>query len=504
MGKIGRDRHGYGEKLEKLAVSVTDMVNLKSATSVRAFRNDPHYKLNSIIDTFDKLGEFFSLSYTSEVHTKFDKFVEMLRKAANETIVAWDNRNHTAMPSNRRSGRGRRANQGSTTKNVDEPSVIFVDVVPPEEGENYDDEYVIFAAATGAAATSARAGARSRATASSREQLNGASIPYAETGGPLCNHLKTHLIIHLVEDCICFSSLVLLVTEKNEQFNKYIWTIIMKINQQNLPRDLALINGRELSWRHIAMDFSWDNDAKTYGGKVRECFGRLGQKRYFQVNREGGSTSFISDKRVAFNMVAVFDLNLDEGGKRRLFGKVVLKRDDLIGLEVYSLVEKPVNVISGNASLVTNYQMAMVAILSRSNRTKLYTITWYALTVMKRMHYRRCITGSEENAFLVMQEGLHQGSEKAQFGIAEYNYGKNYQEFTRPQQPQKPQTQEPQRQPHQQNNEEIEEEYNAIEEEIILPGRPGEWSIAIESILMQCISNDRFYQKHSRFHSYGK
>ncbi|KAI7875444.1 uncharacterized protein EV154DRAFT_606845 [Mucor mucedo] len=32
MGKIGRDRHGYGEKLEKLAVSVTDMVNLKSAS----------------------------------------------------------------------------------------------------------------------------------------------------------------------------------------------------------------------------------------------------------------------------------------------------------------------------------------------------------------------------------------------------------------------------------------------------------------------------------------
>ena len=343
----------------KLMVQMIPIV-LRLAKDDRAFltfRNDPHHRLNNIIDTFDKLGELCSLSYMSEIHTNFDKFVEMLRKAANDTIVALDNLDHTAIPSNRRSRRGRRANQASTTENVDEPSVMFGDVVPPEEGEDSDDEDVTSAAATGAAATGARAGVRSRAGASSGEQLNGASIPYAKTGGPLCNRLKTHLIIHLVEDCIRFASPVLLATEKNEQFNKYIRAIIMKTNKQNPSRDLALINGRELSLRNVAMGCYWDNDAKTCGSKVREWFSRFGQKMYFNANREYGSAAYISGKRVAFNMVAVFDLDLGEGGKRRLLGKVVLKRGDLVELEVYTLVEKPVQVLSDNASIFTNYQV---------------------------------------------------------------------------------------------------------------------------------------------------
>ncbi|KAI7889014.1 uncharacterized protein EV154DRAFT_565787 [Mucor mucedo] len=289
----------------KLMVQMIPIV-LRLAKDDRAFltfRNDPHHRLNNIIDTFDKLGELCSLSYMSEIHTNFDKFVEMLRKAANDTIVALDNLDHTAIPSSRRSRRGRRDNQASTTENVDEPSVMFGDVVPPEEGEDSDDEDVTSAAATGAAATGARAGVRSRAGASSGEQLNGASIPYAKTGGPLCNRLKTHLIIHLVEDCIRFASPVLLATEKNEQFNKYIRAIIMKTNKQNPSRDLALINGRELSLRNVAMGCYWDNDAKTCGSKV------------------------------------------------------VLKRGDLVELEVYTLVEKPVQVLSDNASIFTNYQV---------------------------------------------------------------------------------------------------------------------------------------------------
>ncbi|KAI7868973.1 uncharacterized protein EV154DRAFT_571269 [Mucor mucedo] len=241
----------------KLMVQMIRIV-LRLAKDDRAFltfRNDPHHRMNNIIDTFDKLGELCSLLYMSKIYTNchdpvtfyapnmqyeshsfsvlsclsssslvpdtnFDEFVEMLRKAANDSIVALDNLDHTAIPSNRRSRRGRRANQASTTENVDEPSVMFRDVVPPEEGEDSDDEDVTSAAATGAHATGAhagaRAGVRSRAGASSGEQLNGASIPYAKTGGPLCNRLKTHLIIHLVEDCIRFASPVLLATEKNE------------------------------------------------------------------------------------------------------------------------------------------------------------------------------------------------------------------------------------------------------------------------------------------------
>ncbi|KAI7890768.1 uncharacterized protein EV154DRAFT_564057 [Mucor mucedo] len=78
---------------------------------------------------------------------------------------------------------------------------------------------------------------------------------------------------------------------------------------------------------------------------------------YFNANREYGSAAYISGKRVAFNMVAVFDLDLGEGGKRRLLGKDVLKRGDLVELEVYTLVEKPVQVLSDNASIFTNYQV---------------------------------------------------------------------------------------------------------------------------------------------------
>ncbi|KAI7868974.1 uncharacterized protein EV154DRAFT_571270 [Mucor mucedo] len=131
----------------------------------------------------------------------------------------------------------------------------------------------------------------------------------------------------------------------------------MKTYKQNPSRNLALINGRELSLRNVAMGCYLDNDAKTCGSKVREWFSRFGQKMYFNANREYGSAAYIAGKRVAFNMVAVFDLDLGEGGKRRLLGKVVLKRGDLVELEVYTLVQKPVQVLSDNASIFTNYQV---------------------------------------------------------------------------------------------------------------------------------------------------
>ncbi|KAG2202780.1 hypothetical protein INT47_004804 [Mucor saturninus] len=71
-----------------------------------------------------------------------------------------------------------------------------------------------------------------------------------------------------------------------------------------------------------------------------------------------------------------------------------------------------------------------------------------------------------------------------------------------PQQPEQfQQFQQQQQQYQQQQEDEVEEEE---EEELISPDHPGEWTTAIESILLQCILDERFYQKHSQLDNDGK
>ncbi|KAG2192680.1 hypothetical protein INT47_003622 [Mucor saturninus] len=141
-------------------------------------RNDQHHRMDNVISTFDKLGELCSLCYSCEIHTKFSAYLDLLRQSVDATVIALDNLDRTVVPSNR-STRGETATATTTAS------------VP---GQTTSEEiYGLFG-----------------------EQSNGATIPYAKTGGPLCNRLKTHLIVHLVEDCLRFASPVLLATEKNE------------------------------------------------------------------------------------------------------------------------------------------------------------------------------------------------------------------------------------------------------------------------------------------------
>ncbi|KAI9345979.1 hypothetical protein BD770DRAFT_475570 [Pilaira anomala] len=210
--------------------------------------NDSHNRMNNtvpalykasgygIINTFDCLGELCSLCYTSEIHTNFDKFTVLLRDASHRTIIALDDLDHTTIPIVRRlRGRGGLAAGPAPIPLAQGETIMTFGEAVSRELEDLVDEVNVEA---GSAAT---------------------TTPHARNGGPLCNRLKTHLIIHLVEDCIRFASPVLLATEKNEQFNKNLRAIIMKTNKQNPSRDLAVINSREVTLRNIAMGCFWDN-----------------------------------------------------------------------------------------------------------------------------------------------------------------------------------------------------------------------------------------------------
>ncbi|KAI9325577.1 hypothetical protein BD770DRAFT_405221, partial [Pilaira anomala] len=182
------------------------------------------------------------------------------------------------------------------------------------------------------------------------------TTPHARNGGPLCNRLKTHLIIYLVEDCIRFDSPVLLATEKNEQFNKNLRAIIMKTNKQNPSRDLAVINSREVMLRNIAMGCFWDNGTKTGGLKVKTWLERYGGMMFFNANREFGSAEYISGKKVAANMTAIFDLRYpgSTNVNRRFLGKVIQKRGQEVTVQEYQLVDKPLAERVDGGSLFKN------------------------------------------------------------------------------------------------------------------------------------------------------
>ena len=125
--------------------------------------------MNNIINTFDCLGELCSLCYTSEIHTNFDKFTVLLRDASHRTIIALDDLDHTTIPTVRRlRGRGG----------------LAAEPAPLAQGETI--------------MTFGEAVARELEDPDVNEEAGGTAttIPHARNGGPLCNRLKTHLIIH--------------------------------------------------------------------------------------------------------------------------------------------------------------------------------------------------------------------------------------------------------------------------------------------------------------------
>ncbi|KAI7866676.1 uncharacterized protein EV154DRAFT_557103 [Mucor mucedo] len=218
--------------------------------------------LNLCNDQFHRmLGELCSSCYNCEIHNNFSAYLDLLRQYVDDTVIDLDNLDRTVVPSNRRT-RGEPAT-ATTTASV-------------RSQTTFEEIYGL-----------------------SGEQCNGATIPYAKTGGSLCNRLKTHLIVHLVEDCLQFASPVLLATEKNEQFNKRIRAIVMKTNKQNPSRDLALIYGREVMLRSIAMGLVWDNGMKTRGSLVKAWFDRYSKDMYYSANQEFGSTEYIARKKIA-------------------------------------------------------------------------------------------------------------------------------------------------------------------------------------------------------------
>ncbi|KAG2193247.1 hypothetical protein INT47_007873 [Mucor saturninus] len=261
-------------------------------------RNDPFHRMDNVISTFEKLGELCSLCYNCEIHTNFSAYLDLLPPYVDTTVIALDNLDRTVVPSNRRT-RGETAT-ATTTASV--PSQTTSEEIYGLSGE----------------------------------QSDGATIPYVKTNGPLCSRLKTHLIVHLVEDCLR--------------------AIVMKTNKQNPSRNLALINGCEVLLRSIAMGLVWDNGMKTHGSLVEARFDRYSEDRYYSANREFGSTEYIAGKKIALNMTAILDVDLDSLGARRLLGKVVILRDDQAIVEVYELVPRPAIVFHDDSSLIYVYQ----------------------------------------------------------------------------------------------------------------------------------------------------
>lgn len=283
---------------------------LKMAKNDPAFANlrtDRNRPLDNIISAFDNIGDLCSLCYTSEISSNFDKFVELLEEKVEGTILALNRLDHTVIPVARR-----RRNQADTNE-----AVTFGDIISREDNEEND------------------------ANAVDNEQVNGPTVAYKKSGGPLCNRLKTHLLIHLVEDCKRFASPVHLATERNEQYNKNIRAVVVKTNKQNPSRDLALITGREVMLRTVAMGSYWNNGTSIAGPLVKEWFERFGEPMFFNNNREYGMSEYISGKKVVANMVAIFELNSGSSNARRILAKVLKKQKDNVHIQLFNLVNRP-------------------------------------------------------------------------------------------------------------------------------------------------------------------
>jgi hypothetical protein len=74
---------------------------------------------------------------------------------------------------------------------------------------------------------------------------------------PLSTKLKTHILLHLVDDIRRFGCPLHYETEKGEQFNKFIREAIYHTNRQAPSRDLATIFGKRTMLRHIIEGGSW-------------------------------------------------------------------------------------------------------------------------------------------------------------------------------------------------------------------------------------------------------
>ncbi|KAI7864547.1 uncharacterized protein EV154DRAFT_534001 [Mucor mucedo] len=157
----------------------------------------------------------------------------------------------------------------------------------------------------------------------------------------------------------------------------------MKTNKQNPSRDLALINGREVMLRSIAMGLIWDNAMKTRGSLVKTWFDRYSEDMYYSANREFGSTEYIAGKKIALNMTAILDVDLDSRGARRLLGKVVKLCGDQAIVEVYELVPRPAFVIQDDSSLISVYQADEGGNLLTKKTEEILDLLKYKLTVVE-------------------------------------------------------------------------------------------------------------------------
>ncbi|KAI7874085.1 uncharacterized protein EV154DRAFT_486995 [Mucor mucedo] len=136
----------------------------------------------------------------------------------------------------------------------------------------------------------------------------------------------------------------------------------MKTNKQNPSRDLALINVVSL---------------------VKALFDRYSEDMYYSANREFGSTEYIARKKIALNMTAILDVDLDSLGARRLLGKVVKRRGDQAIVEVHELVPRPAFVIHDDSSLISVYQADEGGNLHTKKTEEILDLLKYKLTVVE-------------------------------------------------------------------------------------------------------------------------
>lgn len=78
-------------------------------------------------------------------------------------------------------------------------------------------------------------------------------------GKSLCNRLKIHLLIHLLDDTIRSAAAPHTETENGEQFNKFIRDFLFHINPQNTSRDVCYRLAELYMLRHISQGGIWMN-----------------------------------------------------------------------------------------------------------------------------------------------------------------------------------------------------------------------------------------------------
>ncbi|CAO3657031.1 unnamed protein product [Mucor hiemalis] len=262
---------------------------------------------DTIFNCFDSISRVTSMVYMGEIRYNYEEYLINLRHTVNGLITSMNNLDHANdAPITSEVERSRTMQLGSILENEAEVQPAIID-------------------STGETATLA----------------NGVSVPHAATGGNICNRVKTHLLVHMIDSVQRFGSLLRCETEKNEQFNSSIRGALIKSNRRGSSEHLCRFFGRIEYLQLIAMGDSWDYGRKTGGTAVKEfSVSDDVVGLYLSADRLFKENNHADVQKIVVGVSAIFEVPMNNvnATTKLIRGKVIEKKKEIVTIEEYAFV----------------------------------------------------------------------------------------------------------------------------------------------------------------------